>query len=376
MKSELKSLSKNAAYYLTNYFPLAFCMAVCFGFRAAIGIIFSCLTILFAPDIKSNKIMPLIISFFILGSNIENSLEASLICGILLIISSFCFNKLKKLFYLPAISGIMLAGALTVTVMFTTNYFGIGATGGNVTEMIKSYISLGFHPNWRGVLYGTIVLVIMITFPRKFKSFNKYVSAPFIALFITLILNLFLNPSYMITSISEIPYSDTIWIKDYFISRTELNFSIETVLIGLSLFVICFYSVSTLDSSNRNDFIACGVANTLSAGLIGFPLPYGVNKNSKTIISRIIAATILLVIFFIFDDILLRIPVHSCAVVIIVSAWESVKWSEIKKTFAGISPLFIFVISIIICLLSDMVYGILSACILSAINYGIKKYTI
>ncbi len=358
-KTNIISLSKDTLYYLTNYFPLAFSFAICFGLRATVGILLSCIAIIFAPDLNNKKIMPIYISFLILGCNLPNAFGASLICGVLLIISAFFRDKLNKLFCSPVISGIMLATALTVTVLFTTDYFGIGATGKNVTEMIRSYISLGFHPNWRGVLYGTIVLVLMITFPRKFKTISMFVSAPFIALIFTLILNLFLNPSDMMTAINEIPYSDTEWLKEYIVNRTNINFNIDTVICGFSLFIMCFYALSTNENSTRNDYILSGAANSLISGLLGLPLPYGINRKNNTLPARLIAVTLLLFLFFLFNDTVLRIPVHSCAVVIIVGAWESVKWKDIKNTFCGILPILCFTLSITACLLTNIASGII-----------------
>jgi MFS superfamily sulfate permease-like transporter len=171
--------------------------------------------------------------------------------------------------------------------LLTTHYFGIGASGSNAKEMITSYLSLGFHPNWRGVLYGTIVMVIMITFPRKFKKLCKTISAPFIAVVITLILNLFLNPSYMVSAINEIG--------------------------GFS-----FSTAALLPESN------------------------------------------------IFD----RIPVHSLAVILIVGAWENVKWKEIKKVFSSPVNVLFFDASVIATLYFGYIYGV----IFSALLYFIYSF--
>ena len=366
IKSKLKSVSKDTVYYITNYLPLIFSFAACLKFGSAAGILLSCIAVLFAPELKSKKLMPLYISFLILGLNPSLAVGASLVCGILLIISSFFYDKILRLLSAPVKSGIMLSSALTVTVLFTTYYFGIGASGEIVTDMIKSYISLGFHPNWRGVLYGTIVLVIMITFPRKFKTASKYLSPSFIALVFTLILNLFLNPSDMISAINEIPNNDISYLKNYFTCRTEFQFNIETFLIGISMFLLYFCSISLNDSATKKDYVISGISNSVFSGIFGLPLPYGINKNIKSLPSRIIAVIFILAMFFLYDDFILRIPLHSCAVVIIVGVWESVKWKEIKNSFNGILPIACFTISIIACLLTDMVYGILFSSIIAS----------
>lgn len=200
----------------------------------------------------------------------------------------FYFSDNFKIRSNAVTSGFSLATALTVTVLLTTHYFGIGASGTDVREMIASYLSLGFHPNWRGVLYGTVVMVIMITFPRKFKKFCSVIKAPFIALAVTLILNCFLNPPYMVTAINEIG-----------------NFAFESVTPSFAL------------------------------------------------------------------DIFGRIPVHSLAVVMIVGAWESVKWGDIKKAFSSPVSIICFAVTVIGTLYFGYVYGILISVILYIVYYFI-----
>ena len=91
--------------------------------------------------------------------------------------------------------GVSAGLAFSVTALLTTYYFGIGATGATVLEMLKNYRYLGFHPNWRGVFYGTITLFAMITYPFKFKKLSQYLPAEVVSLFIPFALNVVLNPN-------------------------------------------------------------------------------------------------------------------------------------------------------------------------------------
>lgn len=379
-KEKLLSFSKDTLYYLTTFFPFALSFGVCFnGMTQAFGIIFACILILFMQKTEGPKIMPLYLSAIILGYvtyayELGVAVTASVICGILLIISSCFFQKIKTLISSPAVSGVMLATALTATVLFTTDYFGIGATGETVREMIASYISLGFHPNWRGVLYGTVVMVIMITFPRKFKKFSKTVSASFIAIIVSLILNLFLNPSFMPSAITELPETNASDIVSalsptLIITSVISTFSaFKSVLIaaasGVALFIVSFYAIAANGENDKKDFVAGGIANAISGGLFYSPLPYGINKSG--FIPRITAALIVIALSILGGDLIQRIPLHGCAVVIIVGAWESVKWGEIKKAFSGLLPIVSFTICIISCLMLDLVYGVIISAIVSA----------
>lgn len=365
--TKLISVSKETVYYLTNFFPLAFSMAICFGFGTTAGILFGCLAILLSPDLKSEKIMPLYTAFIILGCNADVALPASLISLPLVLITHNFFDKIKKYADSPAFSGVMLGTALTSTVLFTTDYFGIGATGETVTDMIKSYISLGFHPNWRGVLYGTIVMVVMITFPRKFKSFSKTVSAAFIAIGLTLVLNLFLNPEYMPTAIAEIGKDGFVILKNYIFARfnPERDF-LRIFICGVALYLNYVYSASNYHNNGA-------LLNLYTSGILGIPLPYGINRNKNTLLSRFLAAGIVMILFAFLGDYIGRIPLHSCAVVVIVGAWQNVKWSELKKSFSGIIPVLMFTVSVVCCIVFDLSVGITVSAALSVIYHKFLK---
>ncbi len=376
--NKILSFAKETITSLTFMFPLAFSIAVCLGDEEIIGILFACTAMFFVPTDKFEKAMPVYGTFIIIGYTYFHHLKdfartgaffgSFLICGILLIASSFFYEKLKALFASPAVSGVMLATALTVTVLFTTDYFGIGATGNTVSEMIASYVSLGFHPNWRGVLYGTIVMVIMITLPRKFKKFSKTVSASFIALAATLLLNLALNPADMTTSITEITDGTKRHLLAVLfgeIACVEAENIIYSIPSGIAMFLVSFYAISQNEKAQKNDYIIAGAANAAVGALTYFPLPYGTKK--KSFLPGIIAAAITLLMMYFGEDFILRIPLHSCAVVLIVGAWQSMKWGELKKAFSGILPITCFTACLLSCLVVDFVHGILISFVISLI---------
>lgn len=373
MSQKLSTYIKSTSFYLTSLIPFVFGIAICLNFDAITALLLSVISILFIPELNSKRMMPLIISFMIIGMNSERSFSASIICCVLMIISSFFTDKIKNLFTSPVLSGIMLAGALTVTVLFTTDYFGIGATGNNVAEMIKSYISLGFHPNWRGVLYGTIVLVIMVTFPRKFKKADEYISSSFIAVIFTLILSLFLNPADMNTAINEVSTIKSINISDFLTLKNGFVFDFNTILIAVALYIVYIYSVLSSENNKKSDLVSCGIANIVSAGLFKVPVPYSFINSSLTYLSRASAILIVIASYLLFDDFIARIPIHSCAVVVIVTAWNNVQWSEIKKQFSSVFSLTCFIVAVITSLTSNLAIGIIISFAVSAFYSKLKK---
>ncbi len=260
---------------------------------------------------------------------------AAAVAAVLFAVSRSSEEKLFRFTANPAFSGLMLAGALTMTALKTNDYFGIGASGNTVVEMIKSYGSLGFHPNWRGILYGTIVMVIMITFPRKFKKASKTVSAAFIAVIFTLILNIFLIPDGAVKAIAEVGKTPLIPFElSEQLGMLSVKSVLFSVLCGAALWILHFETAE----NQKNDIRSCGV----------------------TVISLAAAAMFLLC----FE---LRIPVASLAVVLIVGAWQSVQWSRLKKAFSSPLSFICFITVLIISLIFNLAAGAVTAAVLSLI---------
>ena len=356
---------KQTLSVMTGVIPLALSMAVCAGMGSFAGAVFACVAALICGTVDEKKQMPAYASFLIITFAFKEfgSATASLsiiICGVLLVFSGLFFDKAKekldKLSDNPVMGTVMLSTALAVTVLFTTDYFGIGATGNTSKEIIASYISLGFHPNWRGILYGTIVMVVMITFPRKFKKASKTVNPAFIALIISALLNFWLNPGDMISAIREIgalsfnEYKSNIFLPAF----GSYPSVIYSVFCGISLYLSCFYMYLQDDNCQKSDLIIGGAASCVSGVVTCMTIPTIAKKDK--LLNGIIASLLTGLIFFVFQDIIARIPVHSCAVVLIVGAWQSVKWSEVKKGFSSALSIFIFAVIIIFGLFQGFVF--------------------
>lgn len=346
-------------------------MAVCSGIGIAGGMIACAAACLLVSAKKTRLIMPVFTSYLIVTQTFREfgaSTAAAAIgfSGILLILVALTGFDFKKVVFKPVAIAIMLASAISVTVLDTTHYFGIGATGNTVGEMIDSYLSLGFHPNWRGILYGTIVMVIMITYPRKFKKADGIVRAPLIALAAALALNLFLNPSDMISAVSEVgAYSFT--PSQMFFPAFKGGFSFVGLLSsGLALFVINAYSVS-LKKGNSLEFTVAGGANVLSSFVSGSFIPFCPRTHKNISFSGIPAAIVTVVILVLCRDYIARIPVAACAVVLIVGAWQSVKWGDIKKSFIDVPSLACLIAVTCFTLIFGTVKGILFGALCSFI---------
>jgi len=98
-----------------------------------------------------------------------------------------------------------IGAAAVMTLYHTAGYFATGAFGYGIPALLRSYRMLGFHPNWRTVLFSTIMMVILITWPRKFPRFSKTLPSGFVGIVTVTALNLLLNPDSVRSVVAELP---------------------------------------------------------------------------------------------------------------------------------------------------------------------------
>jgi len=256
---------------------------------------------------------------------------AMLIGGLLFLIAHIVLQKKNIKIELTdaAKAGLALGAAFLATVILTKDYFGIAASGNTAIEMLKSYRSNGFHANWRGVLYGTITLVIMITWPRKFRTFKKYLPAPFMALLIPLVFNMLLNREAYRTPVYE--------TGEYAFTDLSVLFNFSAnehpwwmlALTGIG-FCVCLFAVNAFFGTTKEDSTGFAVGNVLGSSVC---LPMRSYEFGKTgILGSIVGAVTVLALSFAFP-LVSRMPTHSLAVVLITLGWQSVPWGLIAKSF-------------------------------------------
>ena len=240
----------------------------------------------------------------------------------------FIKKRVKKVFVPDIVKvGTILGLALASTIIFTNDYFGIGARGGTPIETLGFYRSLGFHPNFRGLLYGTITLFTMITYPFKFKKLNKYLPAPFITVLIPFSLNLFLNPQKELTTINEavnLTLAPLSFESIFDFPATEALY-ILFIPAGAFLFGALFLILN-------EDEKGSAAANAFN-GLFSF-IPVKTYKiRGYGIISAVTAFAVILIITLIFPETLSRLPMHTAGAMLIVASWQSVPFSNLAEIF-------------------------------------------
>jgi hypothetical protein len=333
---------KKTGYGITAYL-LVFSYAVCFAVSLQLNIWYAITTavisIIISVSVKNKVFAPdtfFTVPLLLVLSSGTNALLPFVVIGgglIFVILKRFC----EKLTLQPAVIGALsLSLAFAVTALLTTHYFGIGAKGFTVIEILKTYRSLGFHPNWRGVFFGTVTLFSMITYPFKFRRANKYFPAEAFSLLLPLILNLFLNPNAEYTPINEaVNFTDYLTSKpiSFFLPsfNSEFLFSrsayINAFMGVLSCgFLLLFFSkIKTRTDSQATATLLNGFSG-------GFPVR-AFEVRGFSVLSAVVAVILITATAFFGADVLARIPVHSLAVVLIVNAWKQVPFSTVGRAF-------------------------------------------
>ncbi len=373
------NLIKNLSYGITAYlfvFSYSLCFAVSLQLNIWYALTTAIISIIISVSLKNQIFAP--DTFFtvplllVLSSGTNSLLPFTVIGGGLIFL--FLNKRCEKLTLHPAVeSGICLSLAFSVTALLTTHYFGIGAEGFTVIEILKTYRSLGFHPNWRGVFFGTVTLFSMITYPFKFRKANKYLPAESFSLILPLILNLILNPDKNYTPINEVST-----LSD-FITQDKLSFFLPSFnsefLFSHSAYINALQSALAMGflllffSQNKTRTDSQGTATILNGISGGFPVR-AFEIRGYSVVSAIFAVFLVIYSSFFLDDIIARIPVHSLAVVLIVNAWKQVPWGEIgisfkKGVLSIISLVLIFVISIFTNIFITLVVAIVLNILLS-----------
>lgn len=371
MKHSYKDAALLGLFDALRLFPFSLAVGVCSGFGISGGLIAAMVSVVmgalfsgaFLPSWLT--LLPVFTVAFRFGAGPAGAVIA--IGGIFAFALSFVPESVRKKFFnLPIMSGFLLAAAFTTTALQTTNYFGIGAIGGTVPEIIADYLSLGFHGNWRGVLYGTITMVILITYPRKFKQFGKKVSAAFWAVLVTLLMNILLVPDVRHTPINELgAVSFTNLFDNAFFRGAFPTGTFAPVLFGaLSLAVLITRDLP------KNRIYGVSTASLCSGALGGVPVQTDGTK--RVPLSAAVCAVVTAILYF--CPVLTRLPIHSLAVILIVTAWQSVPWSDVKKSFqGGILSIAGFIVSVAVTIFLGVHYAVPILVAISLIASGKKK---
>ncbi len=325
-----KEIALEGVFDGLRLFPLSLAVGVCsgLGFGGGVlcmgactvfGAVFGCS---FLPQWWT--LLPVFCVTFRFGAAAGGA--ASALAGVFAFFLSLMPDSLRgRLSHPAAAAGLVPAMAFLTTALQTNDYFGIGAVGGTLQEILADYVSRGFHPNWRGILYGTIAMVILITYPRKFKRLSQKISAPFAAVLVTFLLHLCLVPDAVHSPVGETGAFAWRSIASGSLLTGVSGSVLQIVLAALSLALLLTAPLSASDSRKLSPaLLVCGAAG-------GAPFAMAAVRRPRlcVLIGGAVAAALFLC------PGLSRMPVPTLAVILIVTAWQSLDHAAVKAAFTS-----------------------------------------
>ncbi len=333
--------------------PLALAFGVSSGADAAAGLITAILSgfLMSALSGASYQIsgptgaMTAILIGIVAKYQIEGVFIATLLAGIILLIAGLLkIGKLVSLIPSPVITGFTSGIAIIIALGQIDNFFGVISKGSTNIEKLISYGTLGFDPNWYAVGLGTLVIVIMLVWPKKW---NAKVPSSLVGIVIALGASMLLNQE--VARVGDIPKTllptARLSLADLSMEKINLVFSasISIAALGMIESLLCGASAGHMKNEKLNadrELVAQGIGNIIIPFFGGVPSTAAIARTSvaiksgaQTRLTGVFHAVGLLASMFLLGGIMSQIPLSALAGVLIVTAWRMNEWESIHFIF-------------------------------------------
>ncbi len=280
---------------------------------------------------------------------ISGVLTAGFISGAILIVAAVCkVGRLVSYLPAPVITGFTSGIAIIIALGQIDNFFGTKSVGENQIQKIISYFNGqgSFSPDWLAVMFGAMVVVIMVVYPKKW---NAVVPSSLVGIIVALVVNMIFFKEGTVAEVGNIPQS---LVTDGSIIKSGFDFEHITSLIipavsiaalGMIESLLCGASAGkmkgeTLDA--QRELIAQGIGNMIIPLLGGVPATAAIARTSvaiksggKTRLVSVFHSVVLILSMFLLGGVMKRIPLAALAGVLMVTAFRMNEWASIKSIF-------------------------------------------
>ena len=271
---------------------------------------------------------------------------AGLISGVLLLfIGLLRLGRFIAFIPSPVITGFTSGIALIIFTGQIDNFLGIKTPGADTAlQKIAGYFQNHFIPDWRALLLGSVVIAIMLLWPKKW---NARFPASLLSIITVTALNWALN--WQVGVIGEIPRTlflaerlalDAVpWknLSDFIapaLTITALG-TVESLLCGT-----VGSKMTGIRLQANQELVAQGIGNILIPFLGGVPATaaiarssVGIKSGGQTRLVSILHALGLLLSMLLFAPVMERIPLAALAGVLMVTAYRMNEWAAIRFIF-------------------------------------------
>lgn len=280
---------------------------------------------------------------------ITGVLTAGFLSGAILIVAALCrVGKLVSYLPAPVITGFTSGIAIIIALGQIDNFFGTHSVGENQISKIASYFTGegSFDPNWWAVMFGGLVVLIMVVYPKKW---NAVVPSSLVGIIVALIVNMVFFEQGTVAEVGAIPSS---LITDDSIIRKGFDFANITSLImpavsiaalGMIESLLCGASAGKMKGERLDasrELVAQGIGNMIIPLLGGVPATAAIARTSVAIKSggqtRLVSvfhSIVLILSMFLLGGVMSRIPMAALAGVLMVTAFRMNDWAAIKSIF-------------------------------------------
>ncbi len=341
-RSDRFSLISGAASDAGFLLPTALCIGLLGGYGPLSAVILFVVYSFFGLDFRGRDLFSTLVLFLTYNGallkygHFTAALSLLCACVIVFVISSFRLSYLRSLLSDPVVTGFNTGAALLMIIMMTTYYFDIGARGIDAVSMLLGYRYNGFLPNWSTMLFGTITLVVCITFHRRFKKAGAVVSSAFLCVAGTSLLSLVLYPDL---DENVFPTLGSKGFFDGYPWHTGVSFSVDAKGLFASSFtlaIIMLVCELLYHGSDKRSLRTAAVGNAICA-LAGV-FPFGgrfPSFDEKPFSRRALCAAFGLAFFFVSYPLLRYLPLSVPAVIMITGIFRTLDYRAVLGTMRG-----------------------------------------
>jgi SulP family sulfate permease len=309
---------------------------------------------------------------------------AGAIAGVLLLVIGLLrLGRFIAFVPAPVITGFTSGIALIIFIGQIDNFLGIQTPGAHsATEKLLGYTQNSFSVDWQAVALGTVVILTMLLWPRKWAL---RFPASLLGIIIATGLNAVLHwPVPVIGAIPQtllltdrlelgaVPWGDLSSLIAPILSITALG-AVESLLCGAVA-----SNMTGVRLQANQELIAQGVGNIVIPFFGGVPATaaiartsVGIKSGGQTRMVSFIHALALLASMFILAPIMSQIPLSALAGVLMVTAWRMNEWEAIHTIFGRRfkTAMVTFTVTLLATITFDLTQAILIGVFLSGLVY-------
>lgn len=318
-------------------------------------------------------------------------LTAGFMSGMILILAAVCrVGKLVSYLPAPVITGFTSGIAIIIALGQIDNFFGTRSVGENAIQKIISYFNGegAFDPNWYAVMFGGIVMLIMILYPKKW---NAVVPSSLVGIIVALVINMVCFAEPVVAEVSAIPATliadNSIISKGFeFGNITSLIMpAVSVAALGMIESLLCGASAGKMKGERLDatrELVAQGIGNMVIPLLGGVPATAAIARTSVAIKSggqtrlvSVIHSVVLIMSMFLLGGVMSRIPLSALAGVLMVTAFRMNEWHSIKSIFGKKfkSSILQFLITMVATVVFDLTVAIVIGVVVAMLVFIVKS---